>query len=412
MGLNKKTQDFLSKIGIKEYSDSELRSFAKVLEGEVDEAWTNPTGLTGGMGIATPITPISPMEWKKVPDGTKVLACAFGGTNWLIAEAKKSGGKLVVGKLRQRFFENVTKRYNFADLINMMAEEIVSAVPEVRKLSALAISFALPQKNTIKDYGLDAELLSAIPGKFWEIPNFKPKQHFGKALLSVLKKKYQWKVRKVFVMNDINALLSSLTDIGSVGTNNRVCGFIFGTGINASEAEINYQIGRSLALPKDQILDFMASQKLVPTFEYGLEYFIGGDYLKARVHSALKLLAEGKLIKSPESTAKNILTSNDPGIISTLAKEDRGVVGKIARTVLTQAGQLAGMIIAVVVGHSGYKAGKLNIPVEGSVYWDGFGVKEAGEKSLNLLMPGSKIEIYKASSLAGAAKYAMVLSSI
>ena len=441
--ISEKRIEFLGKIGIKEFSVGEIKDLSRKFRKEVEIGWNRPrnvkpTTSDGGLlAILTGVAPVTPGEWGKVPDLSMAIAATYAGTNWVTSVIKKSHDAVKEVLSSATTFLPEKREFKFTEIAGVMALEIHKVldmaeekgfVSKGQKLP-MGVSFGFPLKTSLMAYGIDAAITSPKPSKNWVITDWKEDQFYGLEVIKILLEKYKRELMSIYFDNDTKMVANNVH--AEIGENDREddirrVGFVFGTGDNSCEGEVNLESGiSSHSLAKDVALETMIKNKLVNLDDNIMEYFMGGDHLKRRVGVACELLELAGLLENGKKLGDYILESTDGAIVSKIAsgdsvtldgiikrklltEKDVSFVSDIAKTVLLQAGQLIGMQIAVVTVHAGYSRGKEQIPVEGAVYHKGFGVKEKAREIIDILIPDNELKIIKASSLLGSAQFAMV----
>lgn len=435
--------DFLEEIGLREFTQEELSGFYQALGSAIDIGLKRegaPTEEDGGLlCIPTGVEPLTPEEWARVPIGRRVISCAFAGTNWLTAEVTKGqDGRPAVRILRTRQILESEKQQPFAGLIGLMGEEIVRGLCEIRteKLDTVSVALGFAQRNQQREYGIEAQFMSAAPSKFFRILDYDDaippagQPYIGEALIEYLKSHGFGQIQRIFLNNDAYALVHSISPEEATGqASNLPAGCVFGTGDNAALGQYNLEAGRARIIPRDAILQEMIKRGLVPTEKNLMEYWMGGDYLRGRVAAAVglaeRLTERERLISSGEKIYEWMLGSQNGALISQLAsgeltaqqqrvelgieieEEDYAFLKECSRRALAQAGFLMGVMLGAVGKAAEYQGGVAQLPIEGSVFWKGFGVQEQARKTLNLLLPGNKLTFVPASGLEGIAQLAM-----
>lgn len=216
-----------------------------------------------------------------------------------------------------------------------------------------------------------------------------------------------------YILNDANAV----SHVTFLNTRKKFAGgFIFGTGHNASLGKYNLEICTTPLLPIDRALIYAMEKGWVPTKENRLEYWTGGNFVRARVAAAAALFSEeGKCI------AQKIMASDAEVLVSSLAKgEDvfrvsprlHTILQEASCTALAQAGQVEGLVIASVLQAGNYQGEEMSIPIEGSMFWKAEGIKEKAQEVISHLLPRNNITYVCASSMEGIAQLAMVKQTI
>jgi hypothetical protein len=149
------------------------------------------------------------------------------------------------------------------------------------------------------------------------------------------------------------------------------------------------------------------------------EHWMGGGYLPYRIAAALYLLEDE--IPQAARFAEMFINTENQALISHLAEgnftdlqfaglseEEEDLLRSVSRRVLTQAGQVIGIMTAVVAERAGYKQGVAYFPYEGSLMKKGYNVQRTALDTAELLIPGHQLQPYIATGMVGVAKLAMV----
>lgn len=421
----------LAKIGIKEFSDAQLTqaygSFVNAIRIGKDRK-SEPTVQDGGVfAIKTGIRPITPHEWNATPSGTRVLAASFGGTNWMTAVVEKGeDGTPKTQIIRKTIVPVMERQRPFAGHIELMAHEFTEAakIVDIRAIHGVGISLGFGQINQEVAYGVEAQFMSKKSARGWERTDFdenlpsNQQPFIGKALLEDLAKEGLLDITQVYFLNDTNSVVNNIQQ--SQDTFYLPVGFVFGTGTNAAFDEYNLETGTAQVILPDSVFAEMVRQQMVSASYNFVEYWMGGDYIKNRVACALRLLNRKKLVSEATSQRVEELLKEKGEALSSLANETEQVTGDkqdqlfvrtCSQIALEQAGQLMGVNLAAVSKIAGYSEGKAMLPVEGSVYWKGFNVKERAKDTIKTCIPNNELVPFEASGMVGIAQLAMVRMS-
>ena len=370
------------------------------------------------LAIDTGIKPITQNQWKQVATGKKVIACAYAGTNWITALIEKNvNGKPIYKELNRTVISSDKHQITFNSFVELMADNIISSVRDIdlSKIDTLAIALGFSQKNIITTYGVEAQFNVKYPGKTWNIldynENIPPENqpYLGKILLEKLHINNLRNFKYIFFQNDTNAVANFIDD--STVSNTIGAGFIFGTGDNASLGQLNLELGRLDLIEADEIYDGLIKEKIITDSTKKIEQWMGGDYI-------VKRLAMEMLLKGEKEIFNTIMSKHDDTIISDIAsgKYENKILGKAqtsAQRILIEAGQLIGVVLSAVATAGEYEPHiTAFLPVEGSVFWNGYGVKETAINTLNSLIPNNKLNIIKASGIIGIGQSAMVFLTL
>lgn len=399
----------------------------------------------GGLpAIDTLIKPITQSDLEKIPAETQVLYGAYAGTNWVTGVATKSQKSIIEQHLATKSFlkkknRRFKSREDFAKMIAIQIEEALTMLTNNRPIQALAISFGFPQQPINTAYGRDCLLPGDKLTKSWYIKNgFQ--MPVGKYLLQELKKLGITTIKKVYFANDTTAVALDISakfvSEFAEKTESLPIGFVMGTGDNGgglfkgfkNNNLVNLEVGSSEAFGRDLLLDKMISLKITPNNTKRVEYYMGGDYLLGRLAVSLLLIQENKFVVKNYFQA---LLSNAPGakVTSRLAARDITaeelsdllkitvtpdelfVLNEAAKRILAKAGQVAGVMVSVICQLAGWSDGVAGaIPVEGTVFSQGFGFRESIRRTMKLFIPKHQLVFVPGSGTRGIATEAMIKS--
>lgn len=401
------------------------------------------TFADGGLAaIDTTIKPITSDQLQKVSSDTKVLYGAYAGTNWVTGLAIKVGKSVLEQKLVTKSFLNkadrrFSSREDFAKMVGEQIREAVLALNGDKKILALAVSFGFAQipKNT--KYGRDAILTTDYLTKSWYIKNGN-RMPVGAYLTKYLAKIGLSYISKVYFANDTTAVAldvsAKFTSEAAEKAISLPIGFVMGTGDNGSavfagyknDNLVNLEIGCATELGTDMVLRRMIKEGLTPTKSPIIEYYMGGDYLLARLATSMLLLQEKNVTKNNYFRA---LVKYAPGakVTSKLAARemvaeelsellhlkvnanDLFILNEVARRMIIKGGQVAGTMVSAVCDLAGWGSGVNGaIPVEGTVFSQGFGFRETVRKTMKLLIPQHQLVFVPGSGTRGIATEAMI----
>jgi hexokinase len=414
---------------------------------------------SGLLAIDTGEPPVTTEDLKKIKDGTRCLACAYAGTHWITQVARFNASSTHVRfeeeVKTQDFVTDTEKKFDNLDtFIRTMCDQIIARLgtpDDARDITTVAISLGFPHQVIKTNYGVDAYLLDDCPSKGWSIPGA-AHTLLGIRILEDLQKRGYAHISNIYIGNDTFGVAQDIT--AASGRDGQPCqgGIVAGSGDNVcslgrlgSGTLINWEAGRSRAIERDAIIErmFVRDQQiagdeapllsLVENQQVVIfEHYSGGNYLYKRLAIALELLHEqGVLNHNPCDEILNNLEGSR--LLSTLAapngmtlddfnqniaasfllnQGEFAHVQQVARNLLEQAGQAIGIMIASVADHAGWGIqGMTLIPIEGSVYWDGFGIAEIIQQTLQILLPDRQLQLIQGSGLRGIATWAMVRSA-
>ncbi|MCA9385592.1 hypothetical protein KC717_03005 [Candidatus Dojkabacteria bacterium] len=431
----------LTPLGLRPFLDAELSAIHRKLSNAISigtQRASEPTTLDGGvLGVRTSTHQISPKDFDKIPVGSSVISCAYAGTNWittLVSKTKEGELKTDTEKLTE--IQESERSCTYNELCKRMADEIIQLAEEtdISNTTILAISFGFPHSNVSTSYGIDAQITSRGLTKHWEIIDLESYESFeplGKTILSLLKNHDKTKhLSYIYILNDTNAVSHFRT---SSTENQLPVGFVFGTGVNASLGEYNLEIGKVL-LPEDiansdKIHSETENLRLLPSNDDRdvIENWIGGDFLKDKVAGALSLLEKKQQIPQglgmwfAETKNHSLVSDYAQGGICTVANHIQvsereasvlcEIITNISSITLIRASQLIATIIASVIQHHTKTPSQFSIPIEGSVFWKGYKVKEITQDTLGMLLPNTTVNPIEASGILGIATYALAKHS-
>ena len=393
----------------------------------------------GGLeAIDSSIKPISAKDLEKVSSDTKVLYGAYAGTNWITGIALKLGKSILEQRLVTKSFLNKSERNfksrdEFAKMVGDQIKEACDTLNSDKKsLSIIAVSFGFPQIPKTTKQGRDAMLTAEHLTKSWYIKDG-VELLVGKYVLEYLKSIGLGFINRIYFGNDTTAValdvsakyLSEKTeDLESLPI-----GFVMGTGDNGSavfrgyknDNLVNLEIGSAVGFGTDQILEEMMKENLVPTKTPIIEYYMGGDYLLARLAISMKLLGKNNFYKAlmtyaPGSKITSRLAAREVVAeeLSDLLKlrvssDDLFMLNEVAKRMMNKGGQVAGTMVAAVCDLAGWgKDVHGAIPIEGTVFHQGFGFREMVRRTMKLLLPKNRLVFLQGSGTRGIATEAMI----
>lgn len=436
---NPKVVSTLAEIGIKEYSPPQLEELFGNLQETIHIGIHRegpPTMSDGGLlAIPSGVDPISPDEWKQVPSGRKVISCAIGGSNWVSSVVEKTEDQSIKESAVHKVHIPVEQRdLTYSDFIHLISQPIfASAQSEGDSINTVAISFGFGHSNVNTEQGIDASLQRDYAAKSWNIrPDQRSKDDrslVGHSLLQVLHRK-NLPVDHIFILNDTNAVCNDIAIKNSDQSNDvhTGVGFVFGTGVNAALGQYNLEIGAARIIQPDEVLLGMVDHNLISSSKETiqsqnyLEQWIGGDTIQNRIAVALMLNDEHEIARrlflKPDPELMNGLAARSMTMADVIARLNMDisphtfdVMKTVADKTLTQTGQLIGTTIAAVLAATGKHNSLFRIPVEGSVFWKGYSVKETALQTASALLNNTQIVAKQASSMHGMAQLAMARTS-
>lgn len=423
----------LANYGFRKLNETELNTIFEQLKHAVGiglERKTDPTEKDGGvLSIPTKSNFITFEQWEKVEYNNPVIACNYGGTNWVTGLRKKERNNLIsIGEDVVKHFGMDDRKHSFNEFIEFMKEEILRLDEGILlDVEIIAIALGFAQKAEITDIGIDARILPGNMTKHWEISDMRFLPYttlIGRALVEKLKEKLP-KLKKVFIRNDAEAIGD---DVNNTFLNHLPMSLVAGTGLGIvitrkrDNQNINLEIGRTpINIDTFGVIEYMYNAKLLPDRQNIIEYHIGGDYIKSKVLYGLKNLA---YLKNMGILENYFRYENSSDIISKLAlkeenlyisEDDIEISSIVAEAGLCQAGQLIACAFAAVFdagNYANYFEGDLNtIATDGSMLHKAAIVMDEFKNTLKLLINNEKITPFEASGLDGIAKFALVKNS-
>lgn len=430
----------LDTVGLRPFTDSEVQELSRRLAKTIEIGMTRqgePTISDGGVLAApTGVQMITPAQVKGVPDHTRGITAAAGGTNWIFAEMQKEpDGQVVIGRSGVRNLPEHERQHTCDSFVEIIADGLARIAEQCEltheKALPVSVSLGFPQINLETEGGdIDARFPRRKLPKFWEITDYDeslpPQQQ--PSIAELLRQKLRARgvegVGPIVIVNDTVAVALDVQHEGSEGSDAPV-GFVFGTGTNGAmyggpdKGLVNLEIGHAAVMDTDDVLRTMQQRGLVPDTRQVMEYWMGGGFIVSRVLAGIELLKE--YMSSPEAVIKQIAHSQNQALISDMAAgrpspllglsllaDDYVVAHMCAARALHQAAQTIGIHLATVCQAVNITQGPAFIPYEGSVLGKGFQVKERALQTVKTLLPALALKPYEASGLVGVGKLAMV----
>jgi hexokinase len=438
--------EFCDNNDIRKFNVSELHYYFGKLKEELlwglkrkGQKKTNDGGLEA---IDTFIKPVIFSDLQKIPSETKVIYGAYAGTNWITGLAFKHEDKVVEEKLVSKSFSDKKMRNfasieHFAEMVGEQIREALTILNDYTGIGTLAISFGFPHIPIKTKYGRDAQLIQDHLTKSWYIKNVKG-MLLGIYVLEYLKRKKLGFINKIYFANDTTAVALDVTAKTISAKAKQLVslpvGFVMGTGDNGSAVFksyknnnlVNLEIGSAKSLGSDKILARMIELNLVPQKEPIIEYYMGGDYLLARLAVAMEfiqkrnfttqnyyetLLSKAKEAKITSKLAGREISAKD---LSELLKikvssDDLFILNEVAKRVLLKGAQVAALMVASVCDLAGWGKGICGaVPAEGTVFWHGYGFQECVKGTLKALLPLNKLTFVPGSGTRGISTEAMI----
>lgn len=430
----------LDQLGLRPFSEEELRKLSLRLSKSISIGLKRPGEpvITDGGVLAAPtgVQAITLEQVQKVPDHTRGITAACGGTNWIFAETQKEpSGQVTIGRSFVRKILEQERQHTYDSFAEIIADGIFRVAKQCELLNEerlpLSISLGFPQINVETTGGdIDARFPRRKLPKFWEITDYDESKPAPKqpSLAELIKGKLQDKgmkgVQQLVMVNDTVAVALDVQHGGDDGEDAPV-GFVFGTGTNGAmfagkkKGMVNLEIGHAEVMDQDAVLEVMQKHGWAPDNRPIMEYWMGGAFIPARVMAGVELL--GEFVSDSKIIHKQITGSQNQALISDMAKgrqsplvglslmaDDYMVVQLCAKRALYQAAQLIGVHLATVCQAVKYTEGMAFIPYEGSVLGKGHHVKRRALEAAKTLLPGMELKPYEASGMVGVAKLAMV----
>ncbi len=432
--LNQSIKERFDSIGFRWFSHQEILDRANRLSTAIQigiDREGTPVNTDGGvLAIPSHVTAISQNQIKALPEETIAITAACGGTNWIFTLARKQADGTVILEeaLSDEMPEN-NRTHTFETLMELIAENVARVaqqynVTDVKNIP-IGISFGFPQTNIKRDNGdIDSRITTPNLPKKWVVtdcdPNLPAEQQ--PSLTDVLRAELiERGVKYPGAITIINDTVAVSLDVRH--TENVAVGFVFGTGTNAAlyvseqKGILNLEAGHT-PMPVDDVWNEMQRRGYV-TEKPAFEHWMGGGYLPYRIAAALYLLEDE--VPQAARFAEMFIHTENQALISHLAEgnfsdlqfaglsaEEQDLLRSVCRRVLTQAGQVIGIMSAVVAQHAGYKQGLAYFPFEGSLMKKGYNVERTALDTAELLIPGHQLQPYIATGMVGVAKLAMV----
>ncbi len=433
-------QKRLDEIGLRPFTADEVRELADRLSKSISIGLKRPgepTNTDGGVLAApTGVQHIKLAEVQKVPDHTRGITAACGGTNWIFAETQKEpNGQVTIGRSFVRKIPENERQHTYDSFTEIIADGIARVAKQCELLNEptlpVSISLGFPQINTeTADGDIDALIPRRKLPKFWEITDFTEavpalqQPSLARLIKAKLKAKGVSGVGQLVMVNDTVAVALDVQHGGDEGEDAPV-GFVFGTGTNGAlfagkkKGMVNLEIGHAEIMDQEPVLEVMQKRGWAPDTRPIMEYWMGGAFIPARVMAGVELLSE--FVSDSKAINKQITGSQNQALISDMAKgrqsplvglsllaDDYMVAQLCAKRALHQAAQLIGVHLATVCQAVKYTEGIAFIPYEGSVLGKGHHVKRKALETAKLLLPQLELKPYEASGMVGVAKLALV----
>jgi hexokinase len=388
--------------------------------------------------VKTGYNPIKVEDYKNVASGTQIIACSFGGTNWVCALYEKTQDNCIkTFKEVDKFIPVPTRQCTFEDFVCKMADMILDLASELRidAIDTVSISLGFPHQIVKTEYGLDAHFYRGKQPKSWQITNFEDFESpplIGKLLIQMLNQRYgSGQFKHIYILNDTNAVSHFIGPENRVTATKLPVGFVFGTGSNASFGDINLEAGK-FTVPKefvknDDLKQILLEYDLIHSSKDFIEYYTGGIYIIYQIFALLKLLEDKNLITM--GIAKWFLGNKNKALVSEIVLgkfffedfvrefEEVGILANqsefeilndICLRVLHKASAMICVIILGCFELCDYRGGVACVPVEGAVFWNGATVFETVCKVLKTVYTKNEIIFEKASGSVGIAQFGMV----
>lgn len=430
----------LDAMHLRAYTPEELRAISNKLRTAITIGFKRngpPTTTDGGVLAApTGIQHITLEDVQRVPNHTRGITAACGGTNWIFAETEKEpSGQVTIGRSFIRKIPEKERQHTFDGFVEIIADGVahVARDCELTDVAELPISISLgfPQINLETAAGdIDARIPTSDLPKFWKITDYNSKLpvHQQPSIADTLRRKLTAKgvhgVESIAIVNDTVAVALDVQH-GDGEEHDAPVGFVFGTGTNGAmyggkkKGMVNLEIGHAAIMGNDPLLSIMHKRGWTPDARQVMEYWMGGAFISARVLAALVVLK--KYLKAPESIIKQIAASQNQALMSDMAKgrpspllgismtaDDYMVAHACADRAMRQAAQMIAVHLATVCDLVGSKSGTVFVPYEGSVLGKGYHMKKRALENAKVLLPHLDIKPYEASGMVGVAKLAMV----
>ncbi len=430
MAENGELKQKLADYGFRKLTNDELTLVFEQIKKAVGiglERKSDPTEKDGGvLSIPTKSNFITYEQWLKVKYEKPVIACNYGGTNWVTGLRKKEDQNLVkVGNDVVRHFRMDDRKHTFSEFIDAMRNEIMKLeVSSLVQVEVIALALGFAQKAEITDIGIDARVLPGNMTKHWEITDMRHLPYttlIGQTLVEKLRDKLP-NLKKIFIRNDAEAIGD---DVDNSIINHLPMTLVAGTGLGIvitrrrDNQNINLEIGRTpINIDTFSVVEYMYNAGLLPGSQNIIEYHIGGDYIKSKVLYGLKNLAS---LKSMGNLVHYFSSENSGDVVSRLAmkeedlyisKEDIEIAAAVAQAALRQAGQFIACAFGAVfeAGHYAtfFDGSKNALATDGSMLHKAVIVMEEFTETLRYLINREEIKPFEANGLDGITKFALV----
>lgn len=283
---------------------------------------------------------------------------AIGGSNYQQALCQHHENQIRIHRKEEGLIPVFRTKDDFLDFVGKHINE---------KVTTVALNFAYPLKNVIRDDQLDGELLHGTKEH-----TFKGMvdEKVGYEIEQYMKTKFKRHI-KVHVANDTVCLLLSGLSLGN--SKNLACAIV-GTGYNAAffmdeTTVVNLEAANFDKFPRSHSGVKIDKESVHPG--KGLfEKEISGAYL----FHHFRHLAHQRHMRVPEV--------NTTASLSLLAENDHNTNGLLAREVIARSADLVATHIA---GIAEYKQSDTVFVLEGSLFWKGYHYKERVEEVVRKL---------------------------
>jgi hypothetical protein len=432
--LNQSIKERFDAMGFRWFSHQEILDRANRLSTAIQigvERQGTPVNTDGGvLAIPSHVTAISQDQIAALPEDAVAITATCGGTNWIFTLARKhADGTVILEEALSDEMPESNRTHTFETLMELIADNVARVAKQYNvtavKNLPIGISFGFPQTNIKGDNGdVDSRITTPNLPKKWVVTDCDPSLPAEQqpSLADVLRAELiERGVQFPGAITIINDTVAVSLDVHH--SNDLAVGFVFGTGTNAalyvSEAKgiLNLEAGHT-PMPVDEVWNEMQRRGYV-TENPSFEHWMGGGYLPYRIAAALYLLEDE--IPQAARFAEMFINTENQALISHLAEgnftdlqfaglseEEEDLLRSVSRRVLTQAGQVIGIMTAVVAERAGYKQGVAYFPYEGSLMKKGYNVQRTALDTAELLIPGHQLQPYIATGMVGVAKLAMV----
>ncbi len=433
--LNQAIKERFDDMRFRWFSHQEIRDIANRLSTAIQigiDRQGIPTRADGGvLAIPSHVTAISQSQIAQLPEDAVAITAACGGTNWIFTLARKQAdGTVILEEASSDEMPEGERTHTFDSLMDLIAGNVARVAKqygvEAHPHLAIGISFGFPQTNLKQENGdIDCRITMSHLPKKWIVTDCDDSVPAEQqpSLSDLLRTKLTalgiTSPGAITIINDTVAVSLDVQHVDDLPV-----GFVFGTGTNAAlfvdstKGILNLESGH-MPMEPDAVWEEMKRRGYITEERPVMEHWMGGGNLPYRIAAALYLVED--MVPNAARFAEMFINTENQALISHLASsdfsdlqfagvtpEEEDVLRSVCRRVLTQAGQVIGIMSAVVAEHAGYKQGSAHFPFEGSLMKKGYNVQRTALDTAELLIPGHQLQPYVATGMIGVAKLAMV----